>query len=129
MILLDTHIFVFWVNESNQLKPRTLSLVEAEKGSILVSAISLLEICKLVEGGRLALSIPVEEWIEQALAYPSVELIPLSPAIAVASTQLPQPFHKDPADQIIVATSRVVNCPLITYDVKILEYAHVVSLG
>lgn len=48
-----------------------------------------------------------------------------SPRIAVESTQLPGEFHRDPADQIIVATARIYNCPLLTLDKKILDYAHV----
>jgi PIN domain nuclease of toxin-antitoxin system len=52
-------------------------------------------------------------------------LIEFSPRIAVESTQLPGEFHRDPADQIIVATARIHNCPLLTLDKKILDYAHV----
>jgi len=54
-----------------------------------------------------------------------VHLIELTPRIAVESTQLPAPFHRDPADQIIVATARVYGCPLVTLDGKILSYPHV----
>jgi PIN domain nuclease of toxin-antitoxin system len=49
-------------------------------------------------------------------------LLPLTPEIAVASTQLQQPFHKDPADQIIVATARLLDCALATDDAQILAY-------
>jgi PIN domain nuclease of toxin-antitoxin system len=127
LILLDTHIFLFWLNKSELLRSDTAQTINAEANSILVSAISLWEIAKLVEGGRLELTIPVRDWIEQALAYPLVQLVPLSPAIAVESTELPQPFHKDPADQIIVATARELGCTLLTYDAKILAYPHVSS--
>lgn len=125
MILLDTHIFVFWVNESEQLRPPSRVAIDSEVDSILISAITLWEIAKLVQLGRLSLSIPLEQWLDQALAYPRVQVVPLSPAISIASTELPQPFHKDPADEIIVATSRVLNCPLVTYDGKILAYPFV----
>jgi PIN domain nuclease of toxin-antitoxin system len=125
LILLDTHIFVFWLNQSAQLRTETLSVIESEPDSILLSAISVWEIAKLVEGGRLELAVPVDEWITAALNYPRVSLIPLTPEISVGSTQLPLPFHKDPADQIIVATARIINCVLITYDSKILAYPHV----
>lgn len=63
--------------------------------------------------------------MKQALAYPGIKLLPLSPEIAIESTQLPGTFHKDPADQIIVATARINNCRLLTVDAKILSYAHV----
>jgi PIN domain nuclease of toxin-antitoxin system len=87
--------------------------------------ISCWEIAKLAEKRRLALALPVEQWIDQALAYPGIRLLPLAPKIAVASTQLPPPFHHDPADQIITATARELNCPIATDDGKILAYAHV----
>jgi len=87
--------------------------------------ISCWEVAKLVEYGRLQLPYPVAEWLDQALAYPSVRLLDLTPRIVVESTQLPRPFHRDPADQLIVATARVYNCPLVTVDPKILGYPHV----
>jgi PIN domain nuclease of toxin-antitoxin system len=125
VIVLDTHILIWWVNQSDQLRAGTLQRIETESDAVAVSAISLWEIAKLVQGGRLQLSIPIQDWMEQALAYPKVVVLPLSPAIAVESTRLPQPFHKDPADELIVASARVLACPLITYDGKILNYPHV----
>jgi PIN domain nuclease of toxin-antitoxin system len=38
---------------------------------------------------------------------------------------LPEYSGKDPADRIVVATARVPQCPVITADPRILEYAHV----
>ena len=81
-------------------------------------------VAKLVELGRLQFTVPVEQWLGQAL-NPPVRLLPLSPEIAVGSTQLPGTFHRDPADQIIVATARLYDCPLVTLDRHILAYSHV----
>jgi PIN domain nuclease of toxin-antitoxin system len=67
--------------------------------------------------------------IEQALSYPGVLLLDLTPRIAVASTELPGSFHRDPADQIIVATARVHGLPLLTSDERILNYPHVQTLA
>jgi PIN domain nuclease of toxin-antitoxin system len=67
----------------------------------------------------------VELWIERALAEPDVLLLPLNPRIVVESTQLPGAFHRDPADQLLVATARVDDCSLMTEDEKILGYPHV----
>jgi PIN domain nuclease of toxin-antitoxin system len=85
-------------------------------------------VAKLVEVGRLELTIPVEEWIGQALGYPGVRLIDLSVPIVVESTRLPGTFHRDPADQIIVATARLYRISLLTVDAKILDYPHVQTL-
>jgi PIN domain nuclease of toxin-antitoxin system len=65
---------------------------------------------------------------EEALAYPGVELLELTPRIAVESTQLPGSFHRNPADQIVVATARIWECPLLTADDRILKYPHVTLL-
>ena len=68
---------------------------------------------------------PLLEWFRAAVRYPGVRLIELTPKVAIESTQLPGEFHRDPADQIIVATARRCNCPLVTSDDKILKYPHV----
>ncbi len=54
--------------------------------------------------------------------------IPLTPEIAVESIQLPGQFHRDPADQIIVATARTWDCPLIMSDSRVLDYPPVKTL-
>ncbi len=126
MILLDTHIWVWWVHDPTQLTPSQREAIAANEEDLIgVSAISCWEVAKLVEYGRLELPCPLEEWFEDALSYPGIQLLALTPEIAVESTRLPGEFHKDPADQIIVATARVYDCPLVTSDEKILKYPYV----
>ena len=129
MILLDTHIWVKWVLDERQLPEYACrQIAEHEENGLGVSAISCWEVAKLVELKRLNFEIDVFEWINRALSYPGIQLIEFSPRIAVESTQLPGAFHRDPADQIIVATARVHDCPLLTQDRKILDYPHVLLL-
>ena len=68
---------------------------------------------------------PVAEWLEYAVSLPAVRLFPFTPAIVVEACQLPGDFHRDPADELIVATSRILKIPLLTADAKILAYQHV----
>jgi PIN domain nuclease of toxin-antitoxin system len=129
VILLDTHIWVWWVDGAASMTPTQRQHVEDHETSGLgVSVISCWEVAKLVELNRLVLQCPVAEWIEKALAYPGVRLLYLTPRIAIESTQLPGAFHRDPADQIIVATARIRRCPLVTADARILNYPHVSTL-
>jgi PIN domain nuclease of toxin-antitoxin system len=129
MIVLDTHIWVWWVHEDEQLTQAQREVITANETDLIgVSLISCWEIAKLVEYGRLELPCSLEEWFEQALSYPGVQLLTLTPEIAIESTQLPGEFHRDPADQIIVATARVYGCPLVTSDDKILSYPHVTTI-
>jgi PIN domain nuclease of toxin-antitoxin system len=126
MIVLDTHIWVWWVHGDPQLSATHFTYLQAQETQGLgVSIISCWEVAKLVETTRLILPLPVETWLSHALGYPGVRLLNLTPRIVVESTQLPGVFHRDPADQMTVATARVYNCPLITVDRKILQYPHV----
>jgi len=128
--LLDTHAWIWW-----QMRPGSLSdLVRQRIGDpdgydeMLLSAISPWEFCKLVEKGRLGVACHPEDWIRAALEMPKLRLVPLTPAITYRSTTLPQPFHGDPADQIIVATARLENAVVLSKDEQILAYEHVSSL-
>ena len=126
MIVLDTHIWVWWVHNDAQLTDKHREIIQSHEDEGLgVSIFSCWEVAKLVELKRLALHCSIDDWLETALHYPGVELLALTPEIVVESTRLPGEFHRDPADQIIVATARIYDCPLLTVDHKILKYPHV----
>lgn len=72
--------------------------------------------------GRVTLHMPCDAWVETALAQPAMALVPITPAIAVASSRLPGTLHGDPADRILVATARALDAPLVTRDGAILTY-------
>lgn len=100
MIVLDTHIWIWWVNDSPQLTPTNKQWIQDYQAQGLgISVISCWEVAKLVEKNKLVLSIPVEEWLQTALAYPGVKLLNLTVPIVVQSTQLTG-FHNDPADRL-----------------------------
>lgn len=129
MILLDTHIWVWWVHGGDELSETAKKELERREASGFgVSIFSCWEIAKLVEYDRLELPFPVEQWLDQALAYPEIRLLELTPRIVVESTRLPGSFHRDPADQLIVATARVHRISLATADGRILDYDGVETL-
>ncbi len=51
--------------------------------------------------------------------------LPLTASIAVESVRLGDDFHRDPADQIIVATARCHGLTLITADERIRKWGKV----
>jgi PIN domain nuclease of toxin-antitoxin system len=130
MIILDTHIWVWWVDGNDKLTKTQLETITIHETDVIgVSAISVWEVAKLVELGKIELQPSLYEWVENALNYPGIRLIELTPDIAIESTQLPGVFHRDPADQIIVATARIYDCSLVTSDGKILKYPHVKTIA
>ncbi len=126
MIILDTHIWVWNVQGDKRLTKDRQDLIRShESAEIGICAISLWEVAKAVELKRLNFSMPVEDWFAIALNSPGIVLFLLTASIAVESTELPGNFHKDPFDQLIVATARVYDVPLVTVDSDILQYPHV----
>lgn len=129
MILLDTHVLVWWVNGDHQrLSDTARKVLESREQTTLVSAISCWEVAMLVQRGRIGLSMDVEHWVSLLQSVPQLSLLPLSPSVAVAATRLPDPFHPDPADRFLVAQARELNIPLVTADSKIRAYPHLHSL-
>lgn len=128
MIVLDTHVWAWCVDWSDRLAESQRRSIEGAD-TLVASTISCWEVAKVAELGRLVLDRPVLDWLQAALAHPGVRLVELSPEVAVASTELPGTFHRDPADQIIVATARVLGCRLVTSDRKIIACEHVETVG
>jgi PIN domain nuclease of toxin-antitoxin system len=126
MILLDTHALVWFVNADKKLPRELQEKISSLKNEGLgVSIISFWEIAMLIEHKRIDFNKALDEWVSKVLGLPYIELLPLTPEIALDSNRLPQPFHKDPADRIIVATARSLDIPVATIDRRIIDYPFV----
>jgi PIN domain nuclease of toxin-antitoxin system len=126
VIVLDTHAWIWWVSDPARLGRRGRSVIEAAD-RIGVPAVCCFEVAAAAAKGRIALDREPVEWLEQALALPRVELVPLTPRIAVKATQLGA-FHGDPADSLVVATAIVDAATLVTKDRHIRKYTAVASV-
>jgi PIN domain nuclease of toxin-antitoxin system len=127
MIVLDTHVWVWWLSGIEPISRRASRLIAdavAQKG-IYVSSISVWEVAHLVARGRLKLTVAVADWLAKSEALPFVNFIPVDNAIALKSVQLPEPLHQDPTDRIIIATAITLGFPLVTKDGRITDYPHV----
>jgi PIN domain nuclease of toxin-antitoxin system len=125
--VLDTHAWIWWVTKDRRLSRRARTAINraATRGELYLSIFSVWEMAKKVEKGQLALDRPLDEWLEDALAAEGLQLAELTRPVAVDSSRLPQPFRGDPADQIIVATTRSLSATLVTKDPRLRDYRHV----
>lgn len=129
MIVLDTHMWYWWVGDSPRLRPRHRELIEANRaGGLGLCIISLWEVAKKHHLGKLELDRPLAAWLDLALKVPDLSVLPLSREIILDATALPDGFRSDPADELIVATARVLGAPLLTADDKLADYPHVTAL-
>lgn len=120
MILLDTHVWLWWLSEPSRLSGTATRRIEEAKGAsdVAVSAISAWEAAMLVRKGRLELRLPLTELVTACTRLPFLHFITIDPGIAVASVEL-EGLHADPADRLIVATARREGRTLITKDERL----------
>lgn len=125
--VLDTHAWIWWVTRDRRLSRRARTAIEraSGRGDLYLSIYSVWELAKKVEKGQLALNRPLDEWLDGALSAEGLQVAEMTRPILVDSCRLPQPFHGDPADQIIVATSRSLSATLVTRDTRLRDYPHV----
>lgn len=122
-ILLDTHTII-WYTEGIKLSPYQIDLIEfaRKRNELYISAISIWEITMLATKGKVIFSMSTNEWVNKLLSIPGLNLIDLSVPILMQSCELPNYQYKDPADRMIIATSRVNSISLMTFDSKIIDY-------
>lgn len=114
-VLLDTHTLLWFVEDSPNLPMTTRDLIANETTQRVVSIISLWEIAIKHSLGRLALSLPLEEFIATHIPADKVTLLPVTISHILAFAKLPW-HHKDPFDRILVAQASNENIPIISID-------------
>lgn len=129
MVLLDTHVWVWWMLGQRDLpaNERAQLIALARTRPPLLSDVSLWEVQMMYSKKRLPLSISFDQWLHRATQPDIVQVVRITPAIAIKLAELPKTFHGDPADRIIVATALAHDVPLLTHDRKI-QRAQVVPL-
>ena len=121
-LVLDTHVWVKFVAGALLGKRARLAIERAAAGSgVRIPSISLWEIARLEQDGRLKLGDRPARWFDAALTTVAGELVDISPAIALTAAALV--CHGDPADRLIMATTLALDGTLVTRDGAILEYA------
>jgi PIN domain nuclease of toxin-antitoxin system len=120
-ILLDTHVWIWWLLGSDRLPTKEREELDrlASRGALRLAAVSLWEAQLLHAKRRLTLSRSFDIWIRDAAAADVIQVVPLDVDVVIALDGLPASFHGDPADRLIVSTSRAHRLPLATHDAAI----------
>lgn len=126
MIVLDTHAWLWWLSDPDRLGRAAIKRIQGSD-RIGIAAVSCFEVAAAVAKGRITLDRGTLEWLQQALSAPRVELLPLTPAVAVKATILGR-FHGDPADRLIAATAILESAVLVTKDQRIRKYEAVSTI-
>ncbi len=129
MLLLDTHIWIWWVSEPERLSEQASIAIDKsiKSRSLCIATISTWEIAMLVKKSRLRLNTDISSWIHRTEDLSFVSFIPLNNQIALESVNLD--LYKDLADRIIVATSNYLGAKLLTLDKKLIEFTGVSTIS
>lgn len=126
MIVLDTHAWIWLASDPDQLGSAARKAIGRDR-SRGIAAISCWELAMLVARRRIELDRDPVTWMDDSLRAEDIELLPLTPAVAVASAHL-EAFPGDPADRMIVATALTYGAVLVTKDERIREQGLVKTL-
>lgn len=115
MIVLDTHIWFWFINQEFERFPSSWRDAIETADRVGVSPVSCYEIALAQQKGRLELPVAAHEWFAEALEPSGILLLPLTPNIASQAVNLSQ-IHKDPFDRLIIATALILKGHLASVD-------------
>lgn len=119
--LLDTYVWIKAETEPQALGPRCRSILADATNQLFVSCVSTLEIAQLAYRKRITLLTDLSEWVRRSCEHLQMQTIAVDHDIAIGAYNVPEHFHKDPADRVLVATSRIYQIPFVTTDEKIIH--------
>jgi PIN domain nuclease of toxin-antitoxin system len=119
--LLDTHTFLWWINNDQRLSERVREIIGDGSNSLFLSAASGWEMAIKAQLGKLQLPVSLDQFIAEQLARNAIEALPIQMRHALHIATLP-PHHRDPFDRMLVAQSRLEDVPIVTADAQIARY-------
>jgi PIN domain nuclease of toxin-antitoxin system len=125
-LLLDTHIWIWMLEEPKRLARRIQRELQNEENELWLSPISTWEVLLLNSKRKIQLQIEAADWI--ARATQDFREAPLTHEIVVVSQQLPLP-HADPADRFLAGTAKVLGLTLLTADMHLLGLGEIATLA
>jgi PIN domain nuclease of toxin-antitoxin system len=119
--LLDTHAFLWWINDDARLSDRCRAIISSGVNEILFSAVSAWEIAVKAGIGRLTIPGDLETYTLAQVSRNRFEVLSISLSHALRASCLP-PHHKDPFDRMLIAQAQVERVTILTGDAQIARY-------
>ncbi|MHC4469854.1 MAG: type II toxin-antitoxin system VapC family toxin [Planctomycetota bacterium] len=120
-ILLDTHVFIWWITDAPRLSPRAREALADPRNALVWSAASSWEIAIKAALGRIEMPEPIGAFLGEQLRHQRVDPLPVEHSHAWRVADLPL-HHRDPFDRMLVAQALVENLPILTADRRLEPY-------
>lgn len=121
-LLLDTHSFIWWADQIERLSPAALSALADETNELVLSVASVWEMQIKTQLGKLSLSLPLTELLQNQQETNSLTVLPVTLAHVLALDALPF-HHKDPFDRLLIAQSIEEDLTIVTADSQFSTYS------
>ncbi|MCL1467292.1 type II toxin-antitoxin system VapC family toxin [Argonema galeatum] len=120
-LLFDTHTFIWWDSQPNNLSQTALALLQDRSNILLLSVISIWEMQIKLQLGKITLNRSLLEIIENQQQTNQIEVLPVKLAHVLELDSLPL-VHKDPFDRLLIAQANVQNAALVSCDPIVAQY-------
>ena len=115
-IILDTHTFLWFINDSPELSNSAAELIESDV-DLWISIASLWEISIKVNLNKLELPDDFKKFIPHQIDINNIEILPINLQHLIVLTKLPL-HHRDPFDRLLIAQAIAEEVPIISIDKK-----------
>ncbi|MEW5762516.1 MAG: type II toxin-antitoxin system VapC family toxin [Bacillota bacterium] len=120
-VLLDTHVFLWWITDDERLSPRAREVMVEGRNTLVLSAASGWEMAVKAQLGRLSVAGDFASFLSEQLALNGIDTLPVTMAHALHVFELPA-HHRDPFDRLLVAQALLEGMPIVTADPEIARY-------
>ena len=120
-LLLDTHVFIWWLTGDARLSSRALDLIRDPTNELFLSSASTFEMSVKIAISKLRLDQPLASFVKQGMQAAIVRDLPIRMSHTYELADLPL-HHRDPFDRLLVAQAKVENFTLLTADPQIQMY-------
>lgn len=120
-VLLDTHVFLWWITDDERLSPRARQVMVEGRNTLVLSAASGWEMAIKAQLGRLSVAGDFASFLSEQLALNGIDTLPVTMAHALHVYELPA-HHRDPFDRLLVAQALLEGIPIVTADPEIARY-------
>ena len=121
-LLLDTHIFIWWVDEPEKLSAAAISALEDEANELVLSVASVWEMQIKIQLGKLKLNLPLKELVNNQQETNDLTVLPVALAHVLTLDTLPF-HHKDPFDRLLIAQGIEEAFTIVTADSQFSAYS------
>ena len=116
MIVIDTHVLVWWAGGAQLPTAARRAIVQADV--VAFSAVTAWEVGTLARSRRIDIQLGTSDWLREVTEVHSLTVLPVTLDIAVRAAEF-QETLRDPIDCLIAATALINDAPLVTKDDRI----------